>query len=327
MSKKLQAQQLSAVEIEQLILDSTEPLTGAVKTLGKSQKTAVEKQKELAQTLANIEQQIENLGISEKELQHLQQQQTTLNEQLRQLSQTTVGTSEYQQAQKAAAETIEAIISMLTNMGPAMGQIQQTLLELSRMYRATLEVANHPVQLSKNAAESVSSGLSRQLTRTLTTEIRPVVSAAFEQVKADVESESDKAVERLAAERKRHEQQLEEMRKLHEQQAALVEKIEKQTARSRDFALWVLTGCITGFTAVAVLGFFGHGLLSVLGIPAGMSWLWAQVFGASSWYAGLGWFIVALVSLGAVLWALFELVVRLWQAVDGVAMYMDKRRE
>ena len=195
------------------------------------------------------------------------------------------------------------------------------------MYRATLEVANHPVQLSKNAAESVSSGLSRQLTRTLTTEIRPVVSAAFEQVKDDVQNASDRAAERLEAERKRHEQQLQQMRELHQEQAALVEKIEKQTARSRDFALWVLTGCITGFTAVAVLGFFGHGLLSVLGIPAGMSWLWAQVFGASSWYAGLGWFIVALVSLGAVLWALFELVVRLWGAVDGVAMYIDKRRE
>lgn len=326
-NKKLQPQQLSAVEIEQLVWDSTEPLTGAVETLGKSQKSTAEKQKELAQTLADIEQQIENLGISEKELKRLETQQKQLKEQLRQLAQATVGTAEYNAAQQAAAETIEAIISMLTNMGPAMGQIQQTLLELSRMYRATLEVANHPVQLSKNAAESVSSGLSRQLTRTLTTEIRPVVSAAFEQVKADVESESDKAVERLAAERKRHEQQLEEMRDLHQEQAALVEKIEKQTARSRDFALWVLTGCITGFTAVAVLGFFGHGLLSVLGIPAGMSWLWAQVFGASSWYAGLGWFIVALVSLGAVLWALFELVVRLWGAVDGVAMYMDKRRE
>ncbi|WP_145989954.1 hypothetical protein [Corynebacterium riegelii] len=161
----------------------------------------------------------------------------------------------------------------------------------------------------------------------MTTEIRPVVSAAFEQVKADVESESDKAVERLAAERKRHEQQLEEMRELHQEQAALVEKIEKQTAQSQRFALWVLTGCITGFTAVAVLGFFGHGLLSVLGIPAGMSWLWAQVFGASSWYAGLGWFIVALLALGAVLWGLGWLVVKLWQSVDGVAMYLDKRRE
>ena len=179
----------------------------------------------------------------------------------------------------------------------------------------------------ENAAESVSSGLSRQLTSSLNKEIRPVVNAAFDRVKTDVESAADKAVERLAAERRRHSEQLEEMRKLHQEQAALVEKIEKQTARSRDFALWVLTGCITGFTAVAVLGFFGHGLLSVLGIPAGMGWLWGQVFGASSWYAGLGWFIVALVSLGAVLWALFALVVRLWQAVDGVAMYMDKRRE
>lgn len=326
-NKKLQEQTLSAVEVEQLVWDATEPLAGAVETLGKSQKTAVEKQKELAQTLANIEQQIENLGISEKELQHLRQQQTTLNEQLRQLSQTTVGTSEYNAAQKAAAETIEAIISMLTSMGPSMNQIQQTLLNLSQMYRATLEVAQHPVQLSNDAAESLSSGLSRQLTRTLTTEIRPVVDAAFDRVKADVESASDMAVERLAAERLRHEEQLQEMRELHQEQAALVEKIEKQTARSRDFALWVLTGCITGFTAVAVLGFFGHGLLSVLGIPAGMGWLWGQVFGAGSWYAGLGWFIVALVSLGAVLWALFELVVRLWRAVDGVAMYMDKRRE
>lgn len=165
------------------------------------------------------------------------------------------------------------------------------------------------------------------MTSSLTSEIRPVVNAAFDRVKADVESASDLAVERLAAERKRHSEQLEEMRKLHQEQAALVEKIEKQTAQSQKFALWVITGCITGVTAAAVLGFFGHGLLNVLGIPAGMSWLWDQVYGAGSWYAGLGWFIVALVSLGAVLWALFELVVRLWQAVDGVAMYMDKRRE
>lgn len=298
-----------------------------METLGKSQKTAAQKQKDLAETLANLEQQIENLGIPEKELQHLQQQQTTLNEQLRQLSQATVGTKEYNAAQQAAAETIEAIISMLTNMGPAMGQIQQTLLELSRMYRATLEVAKHPVQLSKSAAESVSEGLGRQLKSSLNSEIRPVVSAAFDRVKDDVQAASDRAAERLAAERERHEKQLQEMRKLHQEQAALVEKIEKQTARSRDFALWVLTGCITGFTAVAVMGFFGNGLFEVLGIPAGMGWLWAQVFAAGSWYAGLGWFIVALLALGAVLWGLGWLVVKLWQAVDGVAMYMDKRRE
>ena len=72
---------------------------------------------------------------------------------------------------------------------------------------------------------------------------------------------------------------------------------------------------------------FGNGLFEVLGIPAGMGWLWAQVFAAGSWYAGLGWFIVALLALGAVLWGLGWLVVKLWQAVDGVAMYMDKRRE
>ena len=327
MFKKLQEQTLSAVEIEQLVWDSTEPLTGAVETLGKSQKSTVEKQKELAQTLANLEQQIGNLGISEKELQHLKQQQTTLNEQLRQLSQTTVGTSEYNAAQKAAAETIDAIISMLTSMGPAMNQIQQTLLELSKMYRATLEVAKHPVQLSKSAAESVSEGLARQLKSSLTSEIRPVVSAAFEQVKDDVQTALDSAAERLAGERKRHEQQLQEMRELHEQQAALVQKIEKQTAQSQRFALWVITGCITGVTAAAVLGFFGHGLLTVLGIPNGMGWLWGQVFGASSWYAGLGWFIVALLVLAGLLWALYALVVRLWEAVDGVAMYLDKRRE
>ena len=117
------------------------------------------------------------------------------------------------------------------------------------------------------------------------------------------------------------------MRKLHQEQVELVEKIEKQTAQSQKFALWVLTGCITGVTAAAVLGFFGHGLFEVLGIPAGMGWLWGQVFGAGSWYAGLGWFIVALLALGAVLWGLGWLVVKLWQAVDGVAMYLDKRRE
>ncbi|OFN75396.1 hypothetical protein HMPREF2537_02795 [Corynebacterium sp. HMSC074E01] len=327
MFKKLQPQQLSAVEIEQLVWDSTEPLTGAVETLGKSQKSTAEKQKELAQTLANLEQQIENLGLPEKELQHLQQQQNELKQQLQTLAQTTVGTSEYDKAQKKAAETIEAIISMLTSMGPAMNQIQQTLLELSRMYQATLEVAKHPVQLSKSAAESVSEGLGRQLKSSLKSEIRPVVSAAFEQVKDDVSAASDRAAERLAAERKRHEQQLEKMRELHEQQAELVAKIEKQTAQSQKFALWVITACISGVTAAAVLGFFGHGLLNVLGIPSGMGWLWTQVFDAGSWYAGLGWFIVALLVLAGLLWALFELVVRLWQAVDGVALYMDKRRE
>jgi hypothetical protein len=165
------------------------------------------------------------------------------------------------------------------------------------------------------------------LKSSLKLEIRPVVSAAFEQVKDDVSAASDRAAERLAAERKRHEQQLENMRKLHQEQVELVEKIEKQTAQSQKFALWVLTGCITGVTAAAVLGFFGHGLFEVLGIPAGMGWLWSQVFGASTWYAGLGWFIVALLALAGLLWALFELVVRLWQAVDGVALYMDKRRE
>ncbi|WP_083298954.1 hypothetical protein [Corynebacterium sp. HMSC074E01] len=146
-------------------------------------------------------------------------------------------------------------------------------------------------------------------------------------MKDDVSAASDRAAERLAAERKRHEQQLEKMRELHEQQAELVAKIEKQTAQSQKFALWVITACISGVTAAAVLGFFGHGLLNVLGIPSGMGWLWTQVFDAGSWYAGLGWFIVALLVLAGLLWALFELVVRLWQAVDGVALYMDKRRE
>lgn len=152
-----------------------------------------------------------------------------------------------------------------------------------------------------------------------------MVNAAFDRVKTDVESVSDRAVERMAAERKRHDRQLQEMRRLHEQQAALVQKIEQQTARSRDFALWVLTSCITGVTAAAALGFFGHGLLSVLGISTGFSWLWEQVFNAGAWYSGLGWFVVALAALVAVLWALSALVVRLWSAVDGVEAYLRKR--
>lgn len=161
----------------------------------------------------------------------------------------------------------------------------------------------------------------------LTSEIRPVVNAAFDRVKADVETASDRAVERMAAERKRHEEQLAEMKKLHQEQAALVAKIEQQTARSRDFALWVLTGCITGVTAAAVLGFFGSGLFEVLGIPAGFGWLWEQVFGAGSWLAGLGWFSVALAALVAVVWVLAVLVGRMWTAVDGVAMYIKNQRE
>ena len=187
--------------LETYLDESLDPVLEALEIMQNQHSKDSAKMDAALEAMNVLESRISSIAASEKELNTLSEQQQKLDKQLKTLAQTTVGTREYDQAQKAVAETISSLVIMLADMGPAMRSIQKTLGDLAKMYRATLEVAKHPVRLSDESATSVSRGLTRQLTTSLSSDIRPAVDESFRRVQADIDSAVDAAVSRLEKER------------------------------------------------------------------------------------------------------------------------------
>lgn len=247
-----------------------------------------------------LESRISSIAASETELNTLSEQQKKLDKQLKKLAQTTVGTKEYDKAQKAVAETISSLVNMLTDMGPAMRNIQKTLSDLAVMYRATLEISKHPVRLSDESAASVSRSLTRQLTTSLSSDIRPVVNEAFRRVQTDIDNTINAAVSRLEKERARLAKELEKVSAERQELAELIEKDTERIDNTKRFALWSVLTALCASVGFVAIGGLGVGVMTFLGIPDGLGELWGHVASAETWYATVGWLIVTMTVMGLI---------------------------
>ncbi|WP_042408176.1 hypothetical protein [Corynebacterium jeddahense] len=286
--------------LETYLDESLDPVLEVLETMEDQRLKDSARMAAALEAMDELENRISSIAASETELNTLSEQQQKLDKQLKKLAQTTVGTKEYDQAQKAVAQTISSLVSMLADIGPAMRNIQKTLGDLAVMYRATLEVSKHPVRLSDESATSVSRGLTRQLTTSLSSDIRPVVNESFRRVQADIDNTVNAAVSRLEKERARLSKALE---KVSTERLELAEAIEKDTARidnTKRFALWSVLAALLASVGFVAIGGLGVGVMTFLGIPDGLGTLWSYVAGAETWYGTVGWLIVTLAVMGLI---------------------------
>lgn len=297
-NQPLAGQQQQALEV--YLDESLDPVLEALETMQKQRTTDAEKTDAVLKAMDELERRISSVAASEKELSKLSKQQTLLDEQLKRLAQTTVGTKEYDKAQKAVAETITSLVNMLTDMGPAMRNIQMTLGDLAAMYRATLEVSKHPVRLSDESASSVSRGLAKQLMTSLSSDLKPVVNESFRRVKTNIDRTVNAAVSRLEDERA---QLAKELEKVSAERLRLAEAIEKDTVRidnTKRFALWSVLAVLLASVGFTAIGGLGVGVMKFLGIPDGLGALWGHVVHAETWYSTIGWLIVTMIVMGLI---------------------------
>ncbi|APT81877.1 hypothetical protein CAMM_02715 [Corynebacterium ammoniagenes DSM 20306] len=286
--------------LETYLDESLDPILEALETMQSQRTKDSTKTAAALKAVSELETKIQSIAASEKELLRLSGQQQKLGEQLKSLAQTTVGTKEYDQAQRAVAETISSLVNMLTDMAPSMKSIQKTLGDLAAMYRATLEVAKHPVKLSDESAKSVSRGLTRQLTTSLSSDLRPLVNESFKSVQDSLDSTVNAAVNRLERERARLSKELE---KVTTERQKLAEAIQKDTERmenTKRFALWVIIAALLVGAGLTAIGALGVGVMQFLGLPDGVGTLWGHVTAAETWYSTVGWLAVTLGTIGLI---------------------------
>ena len=297
--------------LETYLDESLDPVLEALETMQDQRAKDSVKMAAALKAMDGLESKISSIAVSEKELNTLSEQQQKLDKQLKKLAQTTVGTKEYDQAQKAVAATISSLIIMLADTGPAMRNIQKTLLDLAKMYRATIEVAKHPVKLSNESAESVSRGLTSQLTTSLSSDIRPVVNEAFRQVQTDLDRTVNAAVSRLVAERALL---AIELQKVSAERQKLAEAIQKDIERidnTKRFALWSVLAALLASVGFVAIGGLGVGVMTFLGLPDGLNTLWGHVVDAETWYSTIGWLTVTMTVIGLIVGPMFYLALKL----------------
>lgn len=297
--------------LEAYLDESMDPVLEALETMQSQRMQDSEKMAAALKAINELESRISNIAASEKELNTLSEQQQKLDKQLKKLAQTTVGTKEYDQAQKAVAATISSLIIMLADMGPAMRNIQKTLIDLAKMYRVTLEVAKHPVRLSDESAESVSRGLTSQLTTSLSSDIRPVVNESFRRVQDDIDNTVNAAVSQLEKERALLAKELEKVSAERQELAELIEKDTERIDNTKRFALWSVLAALLASVGFVAIGGLGVGVMTFLGIPDGLGTLWSQVAGAETWYGTIGWLIVTMTVMGLIVSPMVYLAAKL----------------
>ncbi|WP_018022955.1 hypothetical protein [Corynebacterium doosanense] len=286
--------------IEQYLNPELDPVMEALEKLTDDRVSQKQKLSSAMEAAEQLAERVTEVEVSVVGLTHLSEQQQQLAERLRQLSQTTVGTEEYDTAQRAVAETISSLVTMISSMGPALRSVQGTLADLALMYKATLEVAEHPVKLSAASTKNVSQGLSKQISMSLKSELGPLVNQSFARVQESIDGTVNRAVERLQRERALL---TKELGKVSQERQKIEESIRKDTDRinnTKRFALWtVLAALLVGAGFVAI-GSLGVGAMNFLGIPDGLGTLWSNVASAETWYSTVGWLVVTLAVMGLI---------------------------
>ena len=279
-------------------------------------KTEQEKRQALEKALESIETSIGQMSASNELLPHLKQQQAQLSEQLQRLSATTVGTGEYARTQESIAKILNDIVTTVSSMSPAMTSMQATMRDLAVMYQATLEVADHPVQLSERSAQSISGGLSKQLMMSLSSEISPSVEKAYAQVQHEIKRHYERAVAELEREREKMAKETERRSRLLDEEKALLERKESLSQQSQRFTLWSITAVVAATMGLVAIGALGHGLLTLVGVDVGIRQMWERTWDASTWYGGVGWFLLSVGVVSVVIGSAGFAGAKMWEAID-----------
>lgn len=311
---------VTTAQIEVQIGSVVDPILEALEALADSQATTSEKMSSALAAADHLEARVAGAELQVQALEPLLTQHAELEKRLQQLAQTTVGTAEYEAAQRAVAETLNSLVEITAGLVPSMKTIQATLSDLATMYKATLELSKSPVRLSDDAASAISRSLSAQLEKSMRLAISGVVRAEVQQGYAQVQEGIDEAVsrhvDRVEAANKALSARVDRASAQVERYEALVDRIERRSALALRLAVWVAVVAAVAVGAVVVVGVSAQGVLGLLGIDAGMSALWARVWGAPAWYIGVGWGVLAVALSAGLVVGLGRAVTRLWAGLE-----------
>lgn len=227
-------------------------------------------------------------------------------------------------------KNIEALPSGMDGVKGTLLELNQQMSQLVKLQREVIRAAQSPIQLDRSSSQAVAQSLNNQMTASLTTDLEPLVAVAVSEAMSK-ESESlhkaakasDKARNALLQEKEANEKLLEDIRaerkKYNEDMAAS----NRHFIKACQSAAWIAASVLFVAIALVAVGALGKGLLSMLGIPDGVSALWGHVQEAEGVAPTLGWLALTLIVIG-VLIALMTWM--LSQAAPGIAHLVEEYR-
>lgn len=168
------------------------------------------------------------------------------------------------------------------------------------------------------------------MTSSLTSSLEPLVEVAVSEAMSK-ESESlheaaeasKKARSALLQEKESNEKLLEKIRAERKKYNDDMEKSNRNFIKACQSASWIAASVLVVATALVAVGALGKGLLTMFGMPEGISALWGHVQEANGIGPTLGWLALTLIVIG-VLIALMTWM--LSQAAPGIAHLVEEYR-
>ena len=237
---------------------------------------------------------------------------------------------EVQQMITGLIKNIEDLPNGLEGVKGYLIEISEQMSRLTRMQQLVLKAAESPIHLDKDSSQAVAQSLNAQMTSSLTSSLEPLVEVAVSEAMSK-ESESlhkaaeasKKARSTLLQEKESNEKLLEEIRAERKKYNDDMEKSNTNFIKACMSASWIAASVLFVAIALVAVGALGNGLLSMLGIPDGVSALWGHVQEANGIGPTLGWLALTLIVIG-VLIALMTWM--LSQAAPGIAHLVEEYR-
>lgn len=294
-----------------------------------SQLSALEKS--WTERLQNVESELTSLEKTSTG--SLQEQKVAIADLLKRLSEvrsqlttlqtSTVGTVEYQRAIDDAVAAMESTASIATQLPGAiqtqsaqltgvMQNLQQTTSEitshlknLAAILSTVLELVQGPLRLSDESVKQLSENIQTSLRPIILKDVRETLSRTFSDYEQEFRAISDTAV-----------RDMERLLEAQRAESARMDAVDRRITRGLQIvASFVLLAVVIGAGSVIVLG-GAQGLSAVSGLPTLMPHLWAHVIGADSWYATLGWSVLAVGALAVIVGLILGVTYAVWRRID-----------
>ena len=168
------------------------------------------------------------------------------------------------------------------------------------------------------------------MTSSLTSSLEPLVEVAVSEAMSK-ESESlhkaaeasKKARSALLQEKESNEKLLEKIRAERKKYNDDMEKSNRNFIKACQSASWIAASVLVVATALVAVGALGKGLLTMFGMPEGISVLWGHVQEAEGIAPTLGWLLLTLIVIGFVIGLMGWM---LSQAVPGISHWVEEYR-
>ena len=209
-------------------------------------------------------------------------------------------------------------------------EISQQMSQLAGLQRLVIKAAESPIHLDEASSQSVAQSLNSQMTSSLTSSLEPLVEVAVSEAMSkeskslhEAAEASKKARSALLQEKESNEKLLGEIRAERKRYNDDMEKSSANFIKACMSASWIAASVLVVATALVVVGALGKGLLTMFGMPEGISALWGHVQEAEGIAPTLAWLLLTLIVIGFVIGLMGWM---LSQAVPGISHWVEEYR-